>query len=322
MVDGIQTVRIGREEIFNFIAGIWLRRQKWLAADVVIEHLSKVACGLPLFLNDRPFLAHVPHLFREAIFEEVPWPLGVYVYGMESLIPRVYGNSFVWATSRSTADELAALGIQPKNIKVIADGADTAFFGGDRRPTPQPTVLYVGRIRKYKGVVDPLLKAWALVVGQRPEARLRIVGRGDYERILMEEIARNGLAQSVEFIGYVTEERKAELMRAAWFLVYPSVKEGWGLPVIEAGAAGIPAVASDSPGLRDAVQDGKTGLLVAHGDVPALAAAMLRLMNDDALRQRLGTAAREWSGNFDWDVMARQILEHLQHCFPKHGNLR
>jgi glycosyltransferase involved in cell wall biosynthesis len=309
--DGIRFHRRGREEIFNFIAGPWLRRRRWYGADVVIEHLSKVACFVPWFLDGRAFYSHVPHLFGKAIFEEIAWPIGLYVYALERMIPRVYGRYPLWATSASTESDLAAIGFPRERIEVINDGVDHAFYDKEPHPSPAPTVLFLGRIRRYKGVADPLLKAWPLVLRKRPDARLEIVGKGDYEATVRATIAENGLDGSVTMTGFVTEEQKLERIRSAWLLVNPSAKEGWGLSVIEAAAVGVPTVAANVPGLRDAVRDGETGLLVPHGDATALADAILRVIDDGALRRRLGQAARAWSRNFDWDRMAERVLEFV-----------
>ncbi len=308
MVDGIRTHRLGREQVFNFMAGFWLRRHDWLGADVVIEHLAKVACGLPCFAPGRPLVGHVPHLFGKSIFEEVALPLGAYVYGMERLLPALYRQIPMWVISESTRDDLCHLGLKRENLQVIHPGIETAFFDVPPHPAPDPALLFVGRIRKYKGLGHPLLSAWELVLKEFPKARLQIVGRGNYEEALRREIAQRGLTHSIQMTGFVDENQKRELIRSAWLMVYPSVKEGWGLPVIEAAAVGIPTVASDSPGLRESVRDGETGLLVPHGDPNALAEAILLLLRDETLRHQMGAAAKQWSRNFDWDRMAREVL--------------
>jgi glycosyltransferase involved in cell wall biosynthesis len=223
----------------------------------------------------------------------------------------------MWATSKSTATELVSLGFSSERIHVIHDGLDSTFFKGPLSPTKNPRVLYVGRLRKYKGLVDPLLKAWKEVIYRKPDAKLQIVGKGVYEEKIKREIENLGLTRSVEMLGFVNETLKRDLMRSAWFLVYPSRKEGWGLSVIEAASVGIPTIASRSPGLSEAVKDGVTGLLVKHGDVDALANGILHLIEDNELRQRMGAAAKEWSQNFDWDVMQEQILEWILGEFPK-----
>jgi len=110
----------------------------------------------------------------------------------------------------------------------------------------------------------------------------------------------------------VSEDEKLRLLRRAWAVVFPSPKEGWGITNVEAAACGTPALASDSPGLRESVQDGVTGYLVPHGDVPALADRMLALAADPSLVERLGRAARHFAEGLSWDSAARATLAHIE----------
>ena len=94
--------------------------------------------------------------------------------------------------------------------------------------------------------------------------------------------------------------------------VCPSVKEGWGLTVIEANSSGVPVVATDAPGLRDAVRDGDTGFLVPEGDVAQFAQRIERLLADDALVDRMSQASLAWSQRFDWDSAAHAMAAVLE----------
>ena len=121
-----------------------------------------------------------------------------------------------------------------------------------------------------------------------------------------------GLGDRVRLLGYRDGEEKLDLLRRTRVLVYTSPKEGWGLSVIEANAMGIPAVASDAPGLRESVRDGETGFLVPHGDVPALAGRLSELLSDAATWGRMGQAGIRWAAEFNWDRMAEETEELLQ----------
>jgi glycosyltransferase involved in cell wall biosynthesis len=157
-----------------------------------------------------------------------------------------------------------------------------------------------------------LLEAFPQIQQSVPGIRLVIVGEGD-DRPRLERIARTlGIAQAVEFAGHVSDQRKAELLQQMWCKVTTSAKEGWGLTVLEANACGTPVVASNVPGLRDAVRDGITGLLYPYGDRSALAATVVRLITDDALREKLGREAVSWSRTFTWDRAAQQTLSILE----------
>ena len=91
-----------------------------------------------------------------------------------------------------------------------------------------------------------------------------------------------------------------------------SPKEGWGISIMEAAACGTPTVASRSPGLRDAVLDGRTGILVPHGDTAELADALAELLGNPGLRRRMGLAARTFAEGFDWGASARKMEALLE----------
>jgi glycosyltransferase involved in cell wall biosynthesis len=121
-----------------------------------------------------------------------------------------------------------------------------------------------------------------------------------------------GTEEGVEFLGFVTGERKMELLRRAWAVLYPSPKEGWGLTNIEAAACGTPAIASDSPGLRESVASGRSGFLVVHEDPAAWAARLRELTERPELRERLGQGAIEHAGRFSWDRAADETEAWLE----------
>jgi glycosyltransferase involved in cell wall biosynthesis len=171
--------------------------------------------------------------------------------------------------------------------------------------------VYVGRVKRYKRI-DLLLRAAARLRRQWPDLEVEIVGRGDYVAPLERLAAGLGIADAVRFTGYVSEDEKRERLRRARVLVYPSPKEGWGIAAMEAAACGVPVVASDSPGLRDAVRHETTGLLVPHGDLDALTAALARLLADAELRRRLGEAGVPWARKFSWDHAADRIEARLR----------
>jgi glycosyltransferase involved in cell wall biosynthesis len=139
-----------------------------------------------------------------------------------------------------------------------------------------------------------------------------IAGTGDHRSELEQLVARHDLQRAVVFHGFVSEERKIDLMRAAWANVFPSPKEGWGITVIEAAACGTPSLASASPGLRDSVRHGETGFLVAHGDIEGLAARMVEVADSPPLVARLGERARRFAEGLTWESAAAATERHLK----------
>jgi len=173
-------------------------------------------------------------------------------------------------------------------------------------PRRDGAFIFVGRLVPYKGV-DVLLRALAAV----PEATLVVVGEGPEETALQTLAEDLGVRQRIELVGTLAETEIAELLQGARALVLPSVdaSEAFGLVQLEAMAAGVPVVVTDLPtGVPEVGVPDETGLLVAPGDVEALAAAMNCLQADAALRQRLGEGGRR---HFARHYSRQVMIEHL-----------
>jgi glycosyltransferase involved in cell wall biosynthesis len=185
---------------------------------------------------------------------------------------------------------------------------DSYSFDPSVRKFEQPTILYVGRLKRYKSV-DIIIRALPEIAERVPRVRLAVVGSGDNIEEL-KQLARNlNLAERVVFPGFVSEDEKVDWMRRSQVIVNPSPREGWGLTNIEANACGTPAVASDVDGLRDSVRDGVTGLLFPYGDHRALAERLIRILTDDTLRNALAVNALAWADTFTWENAGQETIE-------------
>jgi glycosyltransferase involved in cell wall biosynthesis len=311
-LDGIRIERVGGRNSFALLGRSAVRRAlRADPPDILVEDINK----LPLFLaagTSLPFCAIVPHLFGETAFDEAPWPVAAAVWAAERPLPRAYRRAGFHAISESTRDDLVARGVAAVRIRVIHPGVDSRRFtpGPRGRRSTAPSFLYVGRLKRYKGI-GLAIEALALARHQRPDLRLEIAGTGDHRPELERQVARLELDKAVTFHGFVSEERKIDLMRWAWANVFPSPKEGWGITVIEAAACGTPSLASESPGLRDSVRHGETGFLVPHGDVAGLAARMVELADSPTLVARLGEQARRFAEGLTWERTAAETERHL-----------
>lgn len=176
-----------------------------------------------------------------------------------------------------------------------------------------PILLTVGEVKYRKGL-HLSLAAFARVKAVLPQARYWIVGhyrQNQYFNRLQKMIETEGL-DGVTFLGQVPGETLAECYQAASLFVMTPVQhelhfEGFGLVYLEAGAYGLPVVATRSGGVPDAVRDQETGLLASEGDVEGIADAILRLLGDPALSRRLGRANRRWAETLTWE---RNALEY------------
>ncbi len=312
-VDGIRVCRVGGRMTFSLaVPGVFRRWREREPFDVVVEDLNKVPVFTP-FLTSLPVVLLVHHLFGTTAFKEASLPVAAATWLLEMTVPRVYRGLDVVAVSRSTAEDLRARGLEGPEIAVVPNGVDLVRFSpdADLPRAPQPTILYLGRLKRYKRV-DLLIRAVAALKERIPGLRFLVAGKGDREGELRALADSLGLGETVRFLGYVSEDEKIDLFRRSWVHVLTSPKEGWGISALEAAACGTPTVASDAPGLRDAVLDGKTGLLVPHGNVDELVHALERLLTSDDARLRMGAGARRYAEEFSWEESARQMFGILQ----------
>jgi glycosyltransferase involved in cell wall biosynthesis len=320
MLDGIEVHRTGARNSFALHGrGAVRRALRAERPDVVIEDINKV----PLFLaglTDLPLGVIIPHLFGATVFQEAAWPMAALVWLLEQPIPAAYRRAGFHAISDSTRDDLVARGVPRDQITVIRPGIDSNAFRPDPwvpRTSP-PSFLYVGRLRRYKGV-DIAIRALAVAREQRPEIEFDIAGSGA-DRPRLEHLADQlGVRVAIRFRGFVSEAEKLHLLRSTWANVFPSPKEGWGITNIEAAASGTPSLASDSPGLRDSVRHGETGFLVPHGDVNAMATRMVELAGDQALVNRLGVGARRFAESLSWDAAADETERWIEGLLGRHS---
>ncbi len=312
VIDSMRVLRTGGKFDFNFHVLPFYRKR--LAAeryDVVVEDLNKLPFFLPKAVK-RPTGVIVHHFFGDSIWKETNPVIASYIRLGEWIVKKTYRNVPFCAVSESTADEIAASGVPRERIRIIHNAVDHAVYRpSERVARVKGRVVYLGRVKKYKGI-DFLLHAVALLRRTFPETHLIVVGSGD-DLPRLRRIARGiGIDRAVEFTGFVDTDEKVRILRESEIMVTPSPKEGWGVTTIEANACGTPVIASDVPGLRDAVRHEETGLLFPYGDVPALAAAMERLFRNGEERIRFGRAAIDWAGRFVWDRAAGETVDWLE----------
>lgn len=213
-------------------------------------------------------------------------------------------------------------GAASDRVAVIPCGVDPELFRpvecaaakGRLALGPEQILLYVGRLTPIKGV-ETLLDALRRLRPEAPDrdVKLLVVG-GDrdepengHRAHLLERMAEWGLGEAVSFVGPQPQERLRLYYSAAWATVMPSYYESFGMVALEAMACGSPVIASRVGGLATTVVDGVTGYLVPEGEPAALADRIARLLEDPALRWRLGDAARRRIARYRWPCVAEAI---------------
>lgn len=219
-------------------------------------------------------------------------------------------------TTLDTADEIIVLAqvwkaqfatlTRNPSITVLPNPVDCAAFAAEPRRHDGATLLYLGDIAPHKGVFD-LLTALAIIRSRLPEARLVFCGRGPTGEI-WQRARRLQIADRLQCPGYVGGETKQQFLREATLYVHPAYVEALGVSLLEALAAGLPIVATRTGGIPEVVEDGVNGLLVAPGDVEALARSVIDLLNRPDLRAEMARRNRYKAvRHFDLPIIAGRL---------------
>jgi len=222
--------------------------------------------------------------------------------------PPLYRKTRFVTPSNSTRDDVVKmLRADPALVTVAPNGVHPRFSPGGER-SADPLVVAVGRLVPVKRF-GMLIDALARVRERVPTLRALIVGDGFTRPKLEAKAAAAGAGAWLEMPGHLSDDELLDVYRRAWVLASTSRREGWNMTITEAAACGTPAVATNIVGHRDTVAHDVSGLLASPGD--DFVGALTRLLEDDALRRRLGQGAVERARAFRWEATAATTLEAL-----------
>lgn len=288
--------------------------------DVIVDEVHGIPFFSPLFTR-KPVVVFIHEIAGEIWDFMYPFPISKIGKMLERWYFRLYRRYLFWTDAPSTVDDLARRGISGSQCFAIPCPMsidkeimrDRGFRNNHKSKERFPTFLFVSRVVRMKGI-EEVIKAFSFIVKERPDARLWIIGGGDerYKKQLEMMIRDYGVHSNVTFWGKVSEKKKFELMARGHVLLHASVKEGWGLVVLEAARMGTPSVVYNVPGLCDVVKNGKTGIVLKDNSPDTMAREALSLYMDKkryALYQRNGIA---WADSFTWENAAKLSLELLR----------
>jgi glycosyltransferase involved in cell wall biosynthesis len=308
VVDDVRIVRSGgRYTVYWEAKKHYVKRFSKEGYDVVIDEINTRPFFTQKFVNNgEKIVALIHQLAREYWFYETPFPINyIGYYFVEDRWLKSYVNVPTVTVSESTRQDLLKLGF--RKVFVVPEGLNFTPLSEVPEKEEYPVVVYAGRLKRAKRP-DHAIRAFKIVKEEIPNAELWVIGDGPYKKDL-EKIAVDG----VKFFGGLSNEHRRRLLARAWVLVNPSVREGFGLNVLEANALGTPCVAYDVAGLTDSIIDGRTGLLVKeNGNVEKLSKAIIRILEDETLRKTLSVNALEYSENFNWDRTAQEFEKILK----------
>jgi glycosyltransferase involved in cell wall biosynthesis len=273
--------------------------------DIIIDEINTVPFQIHKLNQKKPVVALIHQLAREIWFYETPFPLSVLGYYL--LEPRwlsAYRNVCTVTVSASTREDLINIGF--KNVHTVHNGIGIVPVEHSPKKGPAPIIVFLGRLVKSKQP-DHAIKAFEHVRSAFPNAELWILGDGYLRRKL-----ESKRASGVRFFGRVSEREKFAMLEKAHLLLVPSVREGWGVSVLEANAMGTPAVGYAVPGLRDSIVDGVTGLLVTAFDYAAMARAAKSLLGNPETMARISSQCLDWAKKFSWDEATNSFHKVLE----------
>lgn len=317
MDGGVRIIRLGgRYSVFAQAAAHLLRRGR--RYDVIVDVQNGVPFWSPLFTRT-PAINLVHHVHREQWSSVFPGPLARLGWWLESRVaPRVYRRNSYLTVSQATSDELAGLGVDPARMTIVHSGNDQPDDMARYVAMPRsaaPSLVSLGRLVPHKqveltiDVVRDLSPAF-------PDIHLHVAGDGYWMPNLVRHAEESGVADRVTFHGYVDDDAKQSLLATAWVTVMPSIKEGWGLTIMEAALHETPTVAFRfAGGPRDSIRDGETGVLA--DDYEGFRDAVAMLFTDHAQRNRMGKAARAYAETFNWTDTGTEVAAVLERVAAK-----
>jgi len=217
---------------------------------------------------------------------------------VEDLILKLQVSAF-HTVSETTKEDLTSFGVNTEKIVVIPNGIEQMAntTESDNEELQQPTAVFVGRLVHYKNV-DTVIKAFRNVIKSVPNAKLIIIGDGPYRSSLLQEA--EDIKDSIEFVGRVSEAEKVRLIASSYFMVFPSLIEGFGIAIIEGFALKKPVLVSDVRPPSDIVKNDYSGFVIPAFDATAWAERIVQLFTDNDKRRKMsGNAFDEFSTKYE-----------------------
>jgi glycosyltransferase involved in cell wall biosynthesis len=313
-VRGVRLLRRGGRLTVYPRGLIWTIRNR-RRVDVVVDVINGLPFWTP-FVRRHGVVALVHHVHKSQwhiIYPGLRGRLGWFVEG--TIVPRVYRGVPHLTVSGASRADLIDMGIPQNTITVAKNGLRVHSIGADRSADARLCVL--GRLVPHKQVEHAL----CLVRDLRstfPALMLDVVGDGWWRARLVQQAAELGVQEQVHFHGRVSDPERDRLLAQAWLMVMPSVKEGWGLAVMEAAGQGTPAVAyHGAGGVTESIIDEETGVIV--DDYPQLLQAVRTLLANGRRREALGAKARARASDFSWSAttdVVEKVIERAAQRSP------
>jgi glycosyltransferase involved in cell wall biosynthesis len=308
VVQGIRIVRGGGIGSSVLAARRWYRQQPRF--DLVMDQHHGIPWYTPWWCGTN-HVAYIHEVLGPIWNAFYRWPLSQVGRWQERWTHWLYRRVPFWTASESTMTCLRRHGVN--HITIIRYGVNTqALPELEPKPLVQPLKLaVVSRLAPNKRV-DECLRTLSALRQRGLAASLQVVGSGENEAALKQQAAQLQLTDSVAFTGPLPETEKDAILRRAHFLLHTSIREGWGLNVIEANAMGTPAAVYPVEGLIESTLHDRTGLVAAAETPQSLADQIVGVLADDARYQRYRRAAWDRAKTLHWSQVLPRACDWLE----------
>jgi glycosyltransferase involved in cell wall biosynthesis len=257
-----------------------------------------------------PLHAEVPAVVTVHDLTHRHFYTGLHRYYYDSVLKKLFRRcrAIICVSAFTRSEFIEWSGIPQDRVFLVYNGVSKEFFG-DRRPVqlPYPYALYPGNRRRYKNL-ERLLRAYA--ASRLPKAGIHLMFTGEPDQTLMKRARNLGVIKFLHFAGSVSDDMLMGLYRGATLVVFVSLYEGFGLPILEGMAAGTPVVTSDTGAMREI--SGGAAVLVNPFSVESIALGMERISFDASLRVQLINKGKVRAAEFDWGTSSEMTWKIIR----------
>lgn len=310
IIDDIQIYRAGgRFGVYPWAIYYYFRFFR-NQCDLVIDQANTLPFFTPIFVKEKK-IAFFPQLARQLWFYETRFPISLLGYLLEPVILLFYRGTRIITISNSSKKDLERFGL--KKISLVTVVSDIKLTDGFGEAPEGFNIGFVGRLVPGKRALHAV-EAFALIKKEVPLAKLFLVGRGteQYQKIIERRIQELNLESDAVIVRNAKDQERDDILNRIHILLVTSVKEGWGLVVVEANSRGTPAIVYNVDGLRDSILDGQTGLICRVNEPKELARLSLKLYQDVALYKKMRRNAWEFSKSFSKERTVNEFLKIIE----------
>ncbi len=308
IIEGIKIIRGGGKGTSILAARKWQRAQEKF--DLVMDQHHGLAWFAPWWSGTNS-VAYIHEVLGPIWDSFYPWPWNVIGKFQERWTHWLYRNAPFWTASTDTRNSLQAHGV--RSVKIIPYGVHTvALVNLPNKPLELPLrLVVVSRLAPNKRI-DHAVRVVKCLAEKNVPAQLTIVGGGETEKQLRQLADELNISDRVTFAGLLSETEKDAQLQRAHFLIHTSLREGWGLNVIEANAMGTPAAVYPVAGLVESTLHDETGIVAKTETPEAVAGALVEIFNSPEKYERLRVNAWNRSKTFHWNQVLPLACDWLE----------